>query len=86
MNFPDISHPVLTLHFDWSGMGSVLELMQQGFPSRTQFSDLYNMYKKYMPADIARLDPRLFCKVSLFGGGQFVCNHSEFMTTRHYKN
>ena len=45
-------------------MGSVLELMQQGFPSRTQFSDLYNMYKKYMPADIARLDPRLFCKVS----------------------
>nr|XP_034335577.1 unconventional myosin-VI isoform X2 [Crassostrea gigas] len=45
-----------------SGMGSVLELMQQGFPSRTQFSDLYNMYKKYMPADIARLDPRLFCK------------------------
>ncbi|XP_062599898.1 unconventional myosin-VI-like isoform X6 [Saccostrea cucullata] len=45
-----------------SGMGSVLELMQQGFPSRTQFADLYNMYKKYMPADIARLDPRLFCK------------------------
>ena len=46
-----------------SGMNSVLDLMQQGFPSRTQFSELYNMYKKYLPADIARLDPRLFCKV-----------------------
>ncbi|KAK3097679.1 hypothetical protein FSP39_012037 [Pinctada imbricata] len=45
-----------------SGMTSVLELMQQGYPSRTQFSDLYGMYKKYMPAELARLDPRLFCK------------------------
>ncbi|XP_025097283.1 unconventional myosin-VI-like isoform X2 [Pomacea canaliculata] len=45
-----------------AGMVSVLDLMQQGFPSRTQFSELYTMYKKYMPADIARLDPRLFCK------------------------
>ncbi|CAH1799090.1 unnamed protein product [Owenia fusiformis] len=45
-----------------SGMTSVLDLMQQGFPSRTQFSDLYNMYKSYMPNEIKRLDPRLFCK------------------------
>ncbi|KAK2189542.1 hypothetical protein NP493_103g06048 [Ridgeia piscesae] len=45
-----------------SGMTTVLDLMQQGFPSRTQFSELYNMYKQFMPADIARLDPRLFCK------------------------
>ncbi|KAI0211434.1 Unconventional myosin-VI [Lamellibrachia satsuma] len=45
-----------------SGMTTVLDLMQQGYPSRTQFSELYNMYKQYMPADIARLDPRLFCK------------------------
>lgn len=45
-----------------SGMTFVLELMQQGFPSRTQFSELYNMYKQYMPPEIARLDPRLFCK------------------------
>lgn len=45
-----------------SGMTSVLELMQQGFPSRTSFSDLYNTYKQYMPPDIARLDPRMFCK------------------------
>ncbi|XP_041463415.1 unconventional myosin-VI-like isoform X2 [Lytechinus variegatus] len=45
-----------------SGMVTVLELMQGGFPSRTQFSDLYNMYKQYMPAELVRLDPRLFCK------------------------
>jgi len=45
------------------GMTSVLELMQQGFPSRTAFADLYAMYKQYMPPEIARLDPRMFCKV-----------------------
>jgi myosin-6 len=45
-----------------SGMTSVLELMQQGYPSRTAFADLYAMYKQYMPPEIARLDPRLFCK------------------------
>jgi len=47
-----------------TGMNSVLDLMQQGFPSRTQFADLYNMYKRYLPPELARLDPRLFCKVS----------------------
>ena len=45
-----------------AGMTSVLELMQQGYPSRTQFSELYNMYKSHLPAELARLDPRLFCK------------------------
>ena len=45
-----------------AGMTSVLELMQQGFPSRTPFSELYNMYKKYLPPDLAKLDPRLFSK------------------------
>ena len=44
------------------GMVSVLDLMQQGFPSRTQFSELYGMYKSYLPSELARLDPRLFCK------------------------
>jgi len=44
-------------------MPSVLDLMHQGYPSRTQFAELYSMYKKYMPPNIARLDPRLFCKV-----------------------
>ncbi|XP_052213073.1 unconventional myosin-VI-like isoform X2 [Dreissena polymorpha] len=45
-----------------AGMNAVLDLMQQGFPSRTQFSELYSMYKAYLPPDLARLDPRLFCK------------------------
>lgn len=48
-----------------SGMTSVLELMQQGYPSRTQFSELYNMYQKFLPPELSMLDPRLFCK-SLF--------------------
>ncbi|XP_064412568.1 unconventional myosin-VI isoform X2 [Latimeria chalumnae] len=45
-----------------SGMVSVLDLMQGGFPSRAPFHELYNMYKKYMPSKMSRLDPRLFCK------------------------
>ncbi|CAF1462018.1 unnamed protein product [Adineta ricciae] len=45
-----------------SGMVSVLDLMQQGFPSRTAFAELYAMYKSYLPKELARLDPRLFCK------------------------
>lgn len=45
-----------------SGMVSVLDLMQGGFPSRASFHELYNMYKTYMPDKLARLDPRLFCK------------------------
>ncbi|VDD94836.1 unnamed protein product [Enterobius vermicularis] len=49
-----------------AGMASVLNLMQKGYPSRTTFSDLYNMYKKFLPPELARLDPRLFCKC-LFG-------------------
>ncbi|WKX91079.1 hypothetical protein Q1695_009708 [Nippostrongylus brasiliensis] len=45
-----------------AGMASVLKLMQKGFPSRTSFADLYDMYQSQLPADLARLDPRLFCK------------------------
>uniref|UniRef100_A0A2I3GM35 Unconventional myosin-VI n=1 Tax=Nomascus leucogenys TaxID=61853 RepID=A0A2I3GM35_NOMLE len=45
-----------------SWMVSVLDLMQGGYPSRASFHELYNMYKKYMPDKLARLDPRLFCK------------------------
>jgi myosin-6 len=43
-------------------MVSVLDLMQQGFPSRTPFAELYSMYKSYLPSELARLEPRLFCK------------------------
>uniref|UniRef100_A0A7I4XXY4 Myosin heavy chain 95F n=2 Tax=Haemonchus contortus TaxID=6289 RepID=A0A7I4XXY4_HAECO len=45
-----------------AGMASVLKLMQKGFPSRTSFADLYEMYRRQLPPDLARLDPRLFCK------------------------
>lgn len=45
-----------------SGMDSVLELMQQGYPSRSSFNELYQSYKRYLPADLARLDSHLFCR------------------------
>lgn len=45
-----------------SGMDSVLELMQQGFPSRISFNDLYEAYKRFLPAELARLDSHLFCR------------------------
>ncbi|QQP54912.1 Uncharacterized protein FKW44_007904 [Caligus rogercresseyi] len=44
-------------------MASVLELMQQGYPSRTSFSELYKLYRSYLPPELNRLDPRHFCKV-----------------------
>lgn len=64
-----------------AGMNSVLDLMQQGFPSRTQFSELYNMYKKFLPPDLARLDPRLFCK-ALFKALGLDDNDFKFGLTR----
>lgn len=44
-----------------SGMTSVLELMQQGYPSRTSFHELYNIYKQSLPPNLSRLEPRIFC-------------------------
>ena len=63
-----------------AGMTSVLKLMQKGYPSRlafpksthcdytefrTHFADLYATYKAMLPPELARLDPRLFCKVPI---------------------
>lgn len=48
-----------------SGMTSVMELMQNGFPSRVPFTDLYNMYHRYLPPKLAKLEPRVFCKALL---------------------
>ncbi|XP_069688950.1 myosin heavy chain 95F isoform X3 [Periplaneta americana] len=48
-----------------SGMTSVMELMQNGFPSRVQFADLYKMYHKFLPPKLASLEPRVFCKALL---------------------
>ncbi|TKR77185.1 hypothetical protein L596_018202 [Steinernema carpocapsae] len=45
-----------------AGMTSVLRLMQKGFPSRTMFADLCNMYKSLLPSELSELDPRLFSK------------------------
>lgn len=45
-----------------AGMVTVMDLMQGGFPSRTQFKDLYDMYKAVLPPELAKLDPRTFAK------------------------
>jgi len=45
-----------------AGMVTVMDLMQGGFPSRTSFIDLYNMYKASLPPELAKLDPRTFAK------------------------
>lgn len=49
-----------------SGTTSVLELMEFGYPSRVLFADLYNMYKQFLPPELARLEPRVFCEVISF--------------------
>uniref|UniRef100_H3DIU6 Unconventional myosin-VI n=1 Tax=Tetraodon nigroviridis TaxID=99883 RepID=H3DIU6_TETNG len=62
-----------------SGMVSVLDLMQGGFPSRAPFHELYNMYKQYMPAKLTRLNPRLHKLAPFFilqTNGGFSCNKS----------
>ncbi|XP_028294764.1 myosin VIb isoform X1 [Gouania willdenowi] len=64
-----------------SGMVSVLDLMQGGFPSRAPFYELYNMYKQYMPEKLTRLNPRLFCK-ALFKALGLNDNDFKFGLTR----
>ncbi|XP_072290391.1 unconventional myosin-VI-like isoform X2 [Eucyclogobius newberryi] len=64
-----------------SGMVSVLDLMQGGFPSRAPFHELYNLYQKYMPPKLTRLDPRLFCK-ALFKALGLNENDFKFGLTR----
>lgn len=48
-----------------SGMTSVLELMEHGYPSRVPFQELYNMYKSYLPPELVTLEPRFFCEALL---------------------
>ncbi|XP_063909562.1 myosin heavy chain 95F isoform X1 [Zophobas morio] len=47
------------------GMTSVLELMEHGYPSRAPFADLYNMYKDYLPPELKKLEPKIFCEAML---------------------
>ncbi|XP_046613209.1 myosin heavy chain 95F isoform X2 [Neodiprion virginianus] len=49
-----------------SGMTSVLELMEHGYPSRVPFQELYSMYKTYLPPELVKLDPRFFCEALLY--------------------
>jgi hypothetical protein len=70
-----------------SGMTSVMELMQNGFPSRVRFTDLYSMYHKYLPPKLAELEPRVFCKVhqmcSFVGGSNLTWNFDHSMSVNY---
>ncbi|XP_040173201.1 myosin heavy chain 95F isoform X1 [Anopheles arabiensis] len=59
----------------YSGTNSVLELMEYGYPSRVPFNELYNMYKSYLPPELARLAPRTFCEAMLMS---LKLNSNEF--------
>lgn len=48
-----------------SGTTSVLELMEYGYPSRVPFGELYNMYKKFLPPELVKLEPKVFCEAML---------------------
>ena len=56
-------------------MLEALQLMQGGYPSRTDFQNLYDMYKKYLPPLMANLDVRTFCEALLFALGS---NENDF--------
>ncbi|CAI2322616.1 unnamed protein product [Caenorhabditis sp. 36 PRJEB53466] len=72
---------VLLAQLQCAGMTSVLQLMQEGFPSRASFADLYSMYQKRLPPNLSRLDPRLFSKC-LFRALGLNQNHFQFGLTK----
>lgn len=49
-----------------SGMTTVLELMEHGYPSRAPFAEIYEMYKNYLPKELIQLSPKIFCEVLTF--------------------
>lgn len=43
------------------GITSVIELMEYGYPSRVPFDELHSMYKPFLPPELMKLDPKIFC-------------------------
>lgn len=58
-----------------SGTTSVLELMEYGYPSRVPFAELYNMYKRFLPPELVKLEPKVFCEAMLHS---LRLNHKDF--------
>lgn len=63
MNDHEFVGSLILTQLKCSGMTSVLELMEHGYPSRCQFEDLYKMYEKYLPPELKKLHPKTFCEV-----------------------
>eukprot|EP00117_Sycon_ciliatum_P041054 scpid20544/ scgid30089/ Unconventional myosin-VI; Unconventional myosin-6 len=64
-----------------AGMVTVLGMMQGGFPSRTGFQALYDLYKDFLPSKLASLDPRIFCQ-ALFQALGLDVNDFKFGMTK----
>lgn len=52
-----------------SGVTSLLKLMECGYPSRVPFDDLYNMYDVFLPPELMKLNPKIFCETMLHSLG-----------------
>lgn len=63
MSYHEFEGSLALTQLNCSGTTSVLELMEYGFPSRVAFADLYNMYKSYLPPELVKLQPKIFCEV-----------------------
>ncbi|XP_063243579.1 myosin heavy chain 95F isoform X2 [Bacillus rossius redtenbacheri] len=61
--------PSIMSQLESSGMITVMELMQEGFPTRASFNELNSMYRQYLPPELAQLDARTFCKSLLHALG-----------------
>ncbi|XP_055307856.1 myosin heavy chain 95F-like [Sitodiplosis mosellana] len=48
-----------------SGTTSALKVMEHGYPSRVPFDELYNMYWNFLPPELEKLDPKVFCEAML---------------------
>ncbi|XP_066993840.2 unconventional myosin-VI [Anabrus simplex] len=59
-----VGSSVLT-QLESSGIMYVLQLMRNGYPSRTVISELFSMYSKFLPPQMACLESSLFCKALL---------------------
>lgn len=65
MNDHEFVGSLILTQLKCSGMTSVLELMEHGYPSRCHFEDLYKMYETYLPPELKKLHPKIFCEAML---------------------
>lgn len=53
----------------YCGTTNFLELLRSGYPSRVNFSDLYDKYKPFLSQELVCEDPKVFCTALLQSTG-----------------